>query len=181
MQYTDNQQEYKHSDILIDQICEWLAQKWTRGMITWKLRDTLDKNLKTRVIKSLIKDAKKRIMERYHIPVEEYKGEHIAFYEFIMRGKSFDKNGAQAKMCDRLRAAERLDALLNLENITNDDPAEQAKKIHAFLRAAEATVGQKTINEEIGASTNEEQSDGDKREKEPEQDDKLARHSENDE
>ena len=144
-------------------------------MVAFKLREVLDKDIKSSTVKYIIKVAKARIVARYHISPEEFKGEQIAWYEMVMRGvhksSPFD-DGIPAKMCDRLRAAERLDALLNLENISNDDPAEQARKIHEFLRAAEATVGQETpdtqdANKEsdksqsdANTSTNEEQGDG---------------------
>ena len=134
-------------------------------MIAFQLRKDLDKDLTNKTVKYLIKLAKSQIIQRYHISPEDYKGEQIAWYELVMRG--YHKagqygDGVPAKMCDRLRAAERLDALLNLENVSNDDPAEQAKKIHAFLRAAEATVGQETPDEQDKdkPSTNEEQGDG---------------------
>jgi hypothetical protein len=162
---TDFQREYRDSDPLIDQVCDWIAQKWTTSMVAFQLREMLkDPELKSSTVKNLIKSARARIVERYHIPVEEYKGEQIAWYELVMRGyhKSGEfGNGVPAKMCDRLRAAERLDALLNLENVTNDDPAEQAKKIHEFLRAAEATVGQETDKESSDANTDKSQSDAD--------------------
>ncbi len=147
-------------------------------MIAFQLRKDLDKDLTNKTVKYLIKLAKSQIIQRYHISPEDYKGEQIAWYELVMRG--YHKagqygDGVPAKMCDRLRAAERLDALLNLENVSNDDPAEQAKKIHAFLRAAEATVGQETNKDKSQdkqdksqgdaasdnkPSTNEEQGDG---------------------
>ncbi len=129
-------------------------------MVAHKLRKDVDREIKSSTVKWLIKTARERIVARYHIPVEEYKGEQISWYEYVMRAKSFDKSGAPAKMCDRLRAAERLDALLNLENISNDDPAEQAKKIHEFLRAAEATVGQE--QETTDTSKDTEQGDASK-------------------
>ena len=162
--FNDTQREYKDVDILIDQVCDWIGQKWTESMIAFKLREKLDPGLKRSTVKHMVKQAKTRIMQRYHISPEDYKGEQIAWYEYVQRGKSFTGygDGAPAKMCDRLRAAERLDALLNLENISNDDPAEQAKKIHAFLRAAEATVSQEDekpdkpiANEEQGDEVNE--------------------------
>lgn len=159
----DFQPEYRHDDIVIDQVCDWIAQKWTDSMIAFKLRETLDKELKQQTIKFVIKTARKRIVERYQISPEEFKGEHIAWLEFVMRGKSHSKDGAPAKMGDRLRAGESLAALLNLENVTNEDPAKQAKKIHAFLRAAEATVGQDANKKQ---DTSEEQNNGDELSKE---------------
>ncbi len=162
----DTQDEYRDSDEVIDQVCDWIAMKWTRSMIAFKLREMLDKDITGNTVKFIIKVARARIVKRYHISPEEFKGEQIAWYEMIMRGihkASPYAEGVPAKMCDRLRAAERLDALLNLENVSNDDPAEQAKKIHAFLRAAEATFGQDTDKDKSQynkPSTNEEQGDG---------------------
>ena len=154
----DTQDEYRDKDILIDQVCDWLAQRWTRSMIAHRLREDLDPKLSSNTVKFIIKKAKARIVKRYGIPVEEFKGDVIAFWEWVMRGRSFSKDGAHAKMCDRIRAVENLTTLMNLENVSNDDPAEQAKKIHAFLRAAEATVGQETDKDK--SNTNEEQGDG---------------------
>ena len=171
----DYQEEYRHNDDLIDQVVDWLAQRWTRTNIAFKLREILDKDIKSNTVKYIIKQAKERIVKRYHVPVEEFKGIHIAWLESVMRGRSFSKEGLPTKMCDRLRAGENLASLLNLENVSNDDPAEQAKQIHAFLRAAEATVGQDTDKDKSQdkqdksqgdaasdnkPSTNEEQGDG---------------------
>ncbi|KKN75709.1 hypothetical protein LCGC14_0378120 [marine sediment metagenome] len=173
---SDFQREYRQDNDLIDQVCDWIAQKWSLSMIKFKLRETLDKEIKDTTVKYLIKIAKNRIVKRYHIPIEEFKGEHIAWLEAVMRGRSYSKEGLPAKMCDRLRAAENLCALLNLENVTNDDPAEQAKKIHAFLRAAEATVGQENKNDGQGDEQEREsgQEPGDNQGK----DDQHARHGE---
>lgn len=139
----DGQQEYRNSDILVDYVVDLLAQKWTRSMILHEIQVTLDKEVKLSTVITLISSAKKRIVKRYHISPEEYKGEQVAFYEAIIRGKTNSANGLPSKISERLTAAERLDKLLNLEHISNDDPADKAAKVREFLRAADATVSRK--------------------------------------
>lgn len=128
------QKEYSYADELIDSVMDYIAQKWTPAMIRRQLREYFpDITLKT--CNYLIHNAKRRIRERYGIDPEEYKGEQIAFYEYIMR-KNY-------KIADKLKAAERLDKLFGLENVTNIDPAALVNKILEFKRQATNTIGGK--------------------------------------
>lgn len=146
-----SQPEYKYADELIDAVMEYIAQKWTPSMIRRQLREYFpDIILKT--CNFLISKARARIRERYGISPEDYKGEQIAFYESVIRNK--------AKLADKLKAAERLDKLFGLENISNVDPAAIVEKILAFKRQAEQTIGGQD-----GKSTNGRQSETDKENK----------------
>ena len=141
-------------------------------MIAFKLREDLDPELSSNTVKSLIKDAKVRIIRRYGIPVEEFKGDVIAFWEWVMRGRSFDlKNGAPAKMCDRIRAVENLTSLLNLEDIAADDTADSARKWREMIKSDDKNADKSqgdAASDDNKPSTNEEQGDG-KESKEDEQ------------
>ncbi|MBW2675209.1 MAG: hypothetical protein JRD89_17665 [Deltaproteobacteria bacterium] len=136
----DPQKQIERAQIVVDQVADMLAQKWTKTQIFNSLRKTFP-DLKRRTVRALIRKATKDIMERYGIDPEEYKGAQIAFYEYVLRGTSFDNDGCRATVKERLVAAERLDKLFNLENITNADPAEKAAKIIEFIKQAKATVG----------------------------------------
>ncbi len=161
----DTQDEYRDSDEVIDQVCDWIAQKWTRSMIAFKLREMLDPDVTGNTVKFVIKVAKARIVKRYRISPEEFKGEQIAWYELVMRGihkaSPYDK-GVPAKMCDRLRAAERLDALLNLENMADDDTADSARKWREMIKGDtnENKSQGDAASDDNKPSTNEEQGDG---------------------
>ena len=135
------QKQIERAQIVIDQVVEYLAMKWTKTQIFNHLRGTFP-DLKRRTVRALIRKAGKDIMARYGINPEEYKGEQIAFYEYVIRGRSYDrKDGCKSTVKERLVAAERLDKLFNLENIVNSDPADKAAQIMEFIKQARATVG----------------------------------------
>ena len=134
------QKQIERAQIVVDQVAEYLAQKWTKSQIFNKLRKTFP-DVKRRTVRALIRAAGKDIMARYGINPEEYKGAQIAFYEYVLRGTSFDNEGCKSTVKERLVAAERLDKLFNLENIVNSDPAERAAQIIEFIKQAKQTVG----------------------------------------
>ena len=134
------QKQIERVQIVVDQVADYLAQKMTKTQIFNKLRGVFP-DIKRRTVRALIRAAGKDIMARYGISPEEYKGEQIAFYEYVLRGQSYDKDGCKASVKERLAAAERLDKLFNLENIVNSDPADKAAQIIEFLKQADATVG----------------------------------------
>lgn len=134
------QNEYRQSDIVIDQIVEWIALKWTKNMIFQKLR-TIFKDIRRVTVRVLIRKAEVRIREKYGIDPQEYKGRQIAFYESVQRGQTFNNDGISSSTKEKLAAAERLDKLYGLENIQNIDPHELAKKIIEFKKRAEQTIG----------------------------------------
>jgi len=134
-------EQIERAQIVIDQVAEYIAMKWTKTQIFNHLRQTFP-DLKRRTVRALIRRAGKDIMERYGINPEEYKGQQIAFYEYVIRGQSYDKkDGCKSTVKERLVAAERLDKLFNLENIVNADPAEKAAQIIEFIKQAKETVG----------------------------------------
>lgn len=162
------QTEYSTSELLVDQVVEWIALKWTKAMMKDYLRKYVDVNLKNHTVVHLIKLANKQIRELYGIDPAEYKGRQIAFYEAVIRGRlpGHKTGGVPSKVKDKLVAAERLDKLYGLEQISNIDPAQLAEQVIAFKRQAEQTVGNgggdKPINQSNQPSqskTNEESGD----------------------
>jgi hypothetical protein len=127
---------------VIDQVMEWIGMKWKKSMIKAELRKWFP-DLKGMTAEFIISAARKKIKVLYKIDATEYKGKQIEFYESIIRGK--------AKHRDKLTAAERLDKLLGLENISTDDPLITAQKIREALNKMDNTVSsEENENEEDG-------------------------------
>jgi len=124
--------EIRDFDDVIDECMEWLGKKWTTAMIKMQLREAWP-GIELRTIYAIIKRARKKICKLYNIDPNEYKGSQIAFYESVIRSK--------AKHRDKIRAAERLDALFGLEHLTAVDPADLATKIMQFRREMDNTIG----------------------------------------
>ena len=154
------QKQIERAQIVVDQVADYLAQKMTKTQIFNKLRGVFP-DIKRRTVRALIRAAGKDIMARYGIDPEEYKGEQIAFYEYVLRGQSYDKDGCKASVKERLAAAERLDKLFNLENIVNSDPADKAAQIIEFIKQAKATVGSGVDPSKVVDKDTEDKDDGD--------------------
>jgi len=128
------QTEYRYADELIDAVMEYIARKWTKSMIRRELREWFE-DITLQTCNYLIGAAYRKIRDRYHIDPDQYKGQQVAFYESLIRDK-------HVKAADQLKAAERLDKLLGLENISSIDPAELINKILDFKQQAiENTTG----------------------------------------
>lgn len=131
-------------DDIIDECMEWIGRKWTTGMIKTQMREMWP-GIKVSTIFVIISKARAKIRKLYNIDPNEYKGSQISFYEAIIRSK--------AKVRDKLKAAERLDALFGLESISNADPAELAAKIRQFIQEADSTIGEQDGgNKNVGDS-----------------------------
>lgn len=127
--------EIRDYDDVIDEVMEWIGRKWTTGMIKMSMREVWP-GIKVSTIHAIIARARKKICKLYNIDPNEYKGSQISFYEAIIRSK--------AKTHDKLKAAERLDALFGLENVSGVDPADLAAKIRQFRQEMDTTIEDKS-------------------------------------
>lgn len=127
--------DYAECMELVEAVMEWIGMRWTVSMIKRELREYFGNDLSFMTCNYLIKAAKAEIRKRYNIDPQYYKGVQIEFYESIIRNR-------YEKTKERLTAAERLDKLFGLEQITADDPEIQARKIREFLKEADESIGE---------------------------------------
>lgn len=125
--------DYADSMELVEAVMEWLGMRWTESMIKRQLRDYFGEHLSFQTCKYLIKAAKAEIRKRFNIDPQEYKGLQITFYESVIRRK-------EEKTKNQLTAAERLDKLFGLEQITFDDPEIMARKIREGIASMKESV-----------------------------------------
>lgn len=119
--------DYADSMELVETVMEWIGMRWTVSMIKRELRSYFGNDLSFQTCNYLIKSAKAEIRKRFNIDPQEYKGIQITFYESIIRR-------SKEKTINQLKAAERLDSLFGLEQVTGDDPEVQARKIREALK-----------------------------------------------
>jgi len=150
---TKNQPDYKSAEIVVDAVMEWISLKWTPSMIRRELREAFP-DITFKTCNWFIGAAKRKIVKLHGIDPNEYKGSQIALYETIIRNP-------KTKTPDIIKAAERLDKLFGLENISNIDPEQLAEKILTFKRRAAQTIGGLdnggNKNERNGESSNEDE------------------------
>lgn len=132
---------YEQCDIIVDDIVEWFALRWTKSMMKAELRSYF-KDINTSEMEKLISRAKKKIRKLYGIDPKEYKGRQIAFYELILRD-------VKIKVRNKLTAAERLDKLFGLEKIQGGDPETQARLIREQIAQMKASMNIDENDEEI--------------------------------
>lgn len=125
--------EIRNYDVIIDETMEWLGRKWTTGMIKMQMREMWP-GIKVATIYAIISRARKKICALYKINPNDYKGSQISFYEYMMRKKG-------GKDRDKIKAAERLDALFGLEQISAADPEDIAAKIIQFKKDMDSMMG----------------------------------------
>lgn len=117
---------------IVEACMEWIARRWTKSMIKRQLREYFP-GLSASSCQYVITRAKQEIYKRFGIDPKDYKGLQISFYEAVIRG--------DAKVRDKLTAAERLDKLFGLETLVSEDPGNIAAKIIEFKKEAANTVG----------------------------------------
>ena len=127
--------DYAESMELVESVMEWIGMRWTTSMIKRELREYFGSDLSFMTVNFLIKTANKEIRKRYNIDPQHYKGIQITFYESIIRKE-------HEKTKNKLSAAERLDKLFGLEQISADDPEIQARKIREALIEMDESVGE---------------------------------------
>ena len=147
--------DYAESLELVEAVMEWIGMRWTTSMIKRQLREFFGKDLSFQTCNYLIKAACKEIRKRYNIDPQYYKGVQIEFYESIIRN-------IHEKTKNKLTAAERLDKLFGLEQITADDPEVQARKIREALKEMDESIEdnkdggeQRSTNDGEGKTSNE--------------------------
>lgn len=114
---------------LIDDIVEWIGQKWTKSQIKKKLREL---KFTPRVMENLISLARLQIRSMYKIDPAEFKGSAIEFYCSVIRGQ-FD-------IRYKIMCQERLDKLLGIEHIASEDPNAYADRILSAMAEADGSV-----------------------------------------
>jgi len=124
---------------VVDDVMEYLGMKMRKSHIKQKLRE-VHPEISTTTIELLITAAKKKIVEVFKCDPQEFKGSAIEFYSSIIRNP---KNPLKY----RIICQQRLDCLLNLENIETDDPQEFADKIRSALGDIDETVTNATLDE----------------------------------
>lgn len=131
--------ELRDWEDIIDKAVEWFGMKWHKGMMKTQLRAYFP-GISLKTMNHVISAAKHKICKLYGIDPLEYKGSQISFYESIIRGK-------KAKIEAKIKAAERLDKLFNLEQVSGIDPEITARKIREALAAMRETVPSKPKEE----------------------------------
>lgn len=126
--------DYAECMELVEAVMEWIGMRWTKSMIKRELREYFGQDLSFMTCNFLIKAACLEIRKRYNINPQYYKGKQIEFYESIIRNR-------HEKTKDRLTAAERLDKLFGLENVSTEDPDVVASKIREALKEMDESVG----------------------------------------
>lgn len=139
--------DYAQSAEIVDACMEWIGMRWTTSMIKRELRAIAALYLSDRTCKTVIRAAEARIRKLYGIEPQYYKGKQIAFYEYIIR-----KQGEKTK--DKLAAAERLDKLFGLDQISGVDPEATARRIRDELQAMDESMN---IGEQNGGDQENEQ------------------------
>lgn len=124
--------DYSKWPTLVEACMEWIAQRWTKSMIRAELRDWFKDDIDWRTCQCIIKAAKEEIKRKYNIDASEYRGTQISFYEMIIREKKY--YAENIKVESRIKAAERLDKLFNLEGIQAEDADTIAEHVRAALQ-----------------------------------------------
>lgn len=124
--------DYSKWPLLVEACMEWIAMRWTKSMIRAELRDWFKEDINYKICQSIIRAAKDEIKRKYNIDASEYRGRQISFYELIIREKKYYNE--HIKVESRIKAAERLDKLFNLEGIQAEDADAIAEKVRAALQ-----------------------------------------------
>ena len=132
---------YSKWPLLVDACMEWIAMRWTKSMIKAELKDHFKNDIHWSQVEAIIKAAKTEIKRIYCIDASEYRGRQISFYELIIREKKYYDE--IIKLEARLKAAERLDKLFNLEGIQLEDVDAIAERVRDALQA----MDEKTFKE----------------------------------
>jgi len=121
-------------DLVIDAVVEWLGMKYRKSQIKAELAEINGgKPLNIWTFNAIVKAAKKKIRDIYHIDAVESKGSSIEFYSVIIRNPKMP-------IKYKLIAQQRLDALLGLEHLATDDPKVYAEKVTEAMKAMDASV-----------------------------------------
>jgi len=123
--------DYSKWPLLVEACMEWIAQRWTKSMIRAELRDWFKDDIDSAACQAIIRAAKNEIKRIYNIDASEYRGRQISFYELIIREKKYYNE--LIKVESRIKAAERLDKLFNLEGIQAEDADAIAERVRAAL------------------------------------------------
>ena len=124
--------DYSKWPLLVEACMEWIAQRWTKSMIRAELRLWFEKDIDARTCQAIIKAAKDEIKRIYNIDASEYRGRQISFYELIIREKKYYEECIKVE--SRIKAAERLDKLFNLEGIQAEDADAIAERVRTALQ-----------------------------------------------
>lgn len=135
--------DYEQCKEIVEAVMEWIGMRWTPSMIKRELREYFGADLSFQTYNRLFKAAGAEIRRRYNIDPQYYKGVQVEFYESVIRNR-FEKTK------NKLTAAERLDRLFGLEQITGDDPELVARKIREEIKAMKESV----LGEDDGENKN---------------------------
>jgi len=117
---------------LIDFTAELLGQRFRRCQIREELRK-INPEISNRIITLLIAAARRKLIATYNVNPEQYKGEAIEFYSYVIRNSSFP-------IKFRIQAQERLDKLLGLEALKVENPEEYISRLNAALQAMDKAI-----------------------------------------
>lgn len=121
-------------DLVVDAVVEWLGMKYRKSQIKAELAEINGgKPLNIWTFNAIVRAAKIKLRDIYHVDAVESKGSSIEFYSAIIR-----KPKIAIKY--KLIAQQRLDTLLGLENLATDDPKIYAEKVAEAMKAMDATV-----------------------------------------
>lgn len=137
--------DYADSMELVEAVMEWIGMRWTVSMIKRELREFFGDDLSFKTCNYLIKAANAEIRKRFNINPQDYKGIQITFYESIIRNRS-------EKTKNQLTAAERLDKLFGLEQVSSDDPEILARKIRDALKEMDESIEDKQDGDKQGST-----------------------------
>lgn len=126
--------DYGRSEEIVEACMEWIGRRWTKSQIKRELREIAGLYLSVRTCNFVIRQANEKIRKLYNIDPQYYKGKQISFYESIIRREA-------EKTKNKLTAAERLDKLFGLEQISGDDPEVTARKIREALKEMDESIG----------------------------------------
>lgn len=121
-------------DLIVDHVVELLGRRYRKSQIKLELQEinggtTVD----WRVADRIISLARMKIRDVYGVDPVEYKGASIEFYSSVIRDP-------KSRTGDKLQACERIDKLLGLEHLSDEDPKVYAAKVAEALKAMDDSV-----------------------------------------
>jgi len=142
-------------DLVVDAVVEWLGMKYRKSQIKAELTEInggVPLNIWT--FNAIVKAAKKKIRDIYHVDAVESKGSSIEFYSAIIRNP---KTAIKYKLV----AQQRLDTLLGLEHLATDDPKIYAEKVAEAMKEMDASVDGTTKEDKEVVSKSEDETHDD--------------------
>lgn len=119
---------------LTEFVAECIGFRWKKYKIKAALIDMLETDISPRSLERLMQGARKLIQDRSERPIAENKGNAIEFYEAVIADDD-------VKPETKIKAQERLDLILGIQNTNEEPPEDQAAKVRQLLKEADESVG----------------------------------------